>query len=100
MTDYARTYRDFAAQYDGMTVSDLPIPDEDACQLLNMLLSMSRFQGGFSAIGNGKAEMYFSVGLPELLTTEADEKEILLKLDYLKLAEIIHNAREDSNAES
>lgn len=100
MTDFTRGYKDFIAWHDGVTVSDLPISDEDACRLLSLLLSKAAFTGGFFATGNEKSEAYFGLALPGMLTTGTGDMELLLKLDYLKLAEIIHNAREDSNAES
>lgn len=47
MTDFQRGYKDYVAWHDGVTVSDLPISDEDACRLLSLLLSKAVFTGGF-----------------------------------------------------
>lgn len=85
MTDYAKGFKDFVAWHDGVTVSDLPISDEDACRLLNVILSMATFTGGFFAVGNGKREFYFSVALPGMLTSVIGETEIMLKLNLDEL---------------
>ena len=85
MTDFTRGYKDFIAWHDGVTVSDLPISDEDACRLLSLLLSKAAFTGGFIATGNEKSEAYFGLTLPGMLTTETGDTELLLKLDIDEL---------------
>lgn len=90
MTDYTRGFKDFVEWHDGVTVSDLPISDEDACRLLSLLLSKAVFTGGFFAEGNDKTEAYFGLTLPGLLTTETGQGELLLKLDIDEL----HHAAE------
>lgn len=90
MTDFQRGYKDFIAWHDGVTVSDLPISDEDACRLLSLLLSKAAFTGGFFAEGNDKTEAYFGLALPVMLTTETGQGELLLKLDIDEL----HHAAE------
>lgn len=90
MTDYTRGFKDFTAWHDGVTVSDLPISDEDACRLLSLLLSKAVFTGGFFATGNEKSEAYFGLTLPEMLTTETGDTELLLKLNIDEL----HHAAE------
>lgn len=90
MTDFQRGYKDYVAWHDGVTVSDLPISDEDACRLLSLLLSKAVFTGGFFAEGNDKTEAYFGLALPGMLTTETGDTELLLKLDIDEL----HHAAE------
>lgn len=89
MTDYAEGFKDYVAWKEGMTVSDLPVSHDEACWVLNTVLSMASFTGGFSAVGDGKTEIYFSVQLPDMLTTETGAKELLLKLN---LDELDHTA--------
>lgn len=90
MTDFQRGYKDFLAWHDGVTVSDLPISDEDACRLLSLLLSKAVFTGGFFSTGKEKSEAYFGLTLPGMLTTETGDTELLLKLDIDEL----HHAAE------
>ena len=95
MTDFAEGYKDFVAWHDGMTVSDLPVSNRDACRILSSILSMATFNGGFSAISEEKTEIYFNLSLPDMLTTENDGKELLLKLNIDELKHASEQATEE-----